>query len=123
MRRSPVLRCSKTPLMLDGLVVGGLLFGVAMAIMGKCPGTGPISIAEGRIDVFVGAIGGLVFTLYYEQFTVVMGESLGKMNLASLVEGDATVAVLIFGIALVIVSILIPKLELLDDADLKQLEK
>ena len=98
-----------------------------MAIVGKCPGTGPISIAEGRIDVLVGAIGGLfggqLFTLYYEQFKVVMGESPGKMSLASLMEGDATVAVLIFGVALVIVSILIPKLELLDDVDLKQLEK
>ena len=115
------------PLMLGGLVVGGLLFGVAMAIMGKCPGTGPISIAEGRIDVLVGAIGGLfgglVFTLYYEQFKGVMGESLGRLNLVNLMEGDATIAVLVFGVALVIVSLLIPKLELLDDADLKQLEK
>lgn len=52
-----------------------------------------------------------------------MGESLGKMNLANLMEGDATIAVLLFGVALVIVSLLIPKLELLDDADLRQLEK
>ena len=98
-----------------------------MAIVGKCPGTGPISIAEGRIDVMVGAIGGLfgglVFTLYYDQFKVIMGESLGELKLAGLIEGDATVAVLVFGIALVIVSILIPKLEEFDEADLKQLEK
>lgn len=115
------------PLMLGGLIVGGIIFGVAMAIMGKCPGTGPISIAEGRIDVMVGAIGGLfgglVFTLYYDQFKVIMGENLGEIKLAGLIDGDATVAVLVFGIALVIVSILIPKLEEFDEADMKQLEK
>jgi len=60
------------PIVWQGLIIGGILFGISMAILGKCPGTGPVSIAEGRIDVLVGAIGGLlgglVFTLYYEEF-------------------------------------------------------
>jgi len=43
--------------MLQGIIIGGIIFGVSMAIFGKCPETGPVSIAEGRIDVFlVGAI-------------------------------------------------------------------
>ena len=59
-----------------------------MAILGKCPGTGPVSIAEGRIDVLVGAIGGLmgglVFTLYYDDiFKPLMGESSGKLRYQS----------------------------------------
>ncbi|OQX58443.1 MAG: hypothetical protein B5M52_05520, partial [Helicobacteraceae bacterium 4484_230] len=68
------------PILLGGLIVGGILFGISMAIMGKCPGTGPVSIAEGRIDVLVGAIGGifggLVFTVYYDQFKALMGPDL-----------------------------------------------
>jgi len=115
------------PVLLGGLIIGGIIFGVAMAIMGKCPGTGPVSIAEGRIDVMVGAIGGilggLVFTVYYEQFQMIMGPSFGKMNLASMFAGHETLTVLIFGIGLVIVSILIPLREEFDEADLEQMNK
>ena len=114
------------PIILQGLIIGGILFGISMAILGKCPGTGPISIAEGRIDVLVGAIGGLfgglVFTLYYDDFfKPLMGESLGKIILPDLFKGNEELTVLIFGISLVLISILIPKVELFDEADLSQL--
>lgn len=113
------------PVLLGGLIIGGIIFGVAMAIMGKCPGTGPISIAEGRIDVMVGAVGGilggLVFTVYYDQFKMIMGPSFGNMTLTSLFEGHETLAVFIFGIGLVIISIMIPLREELDEADLEQI--
>ena len=113
------------PVLLGGLIIGGVIFGVAMAIMGKCPGTGPISIAEGRIDVMVGAVGGilggLVFTVYYDQFKILMGPSFGNITLTSLFEGHETLTVLIFGIGLVMVSILIPLREELDEADLEQM--
>ena len=114
------------PIYLQGLIIGGILFGVSMSIFGKCPGTGPISIAEGRIDVLVGAIGGLfgglVFILYYEDiFKPLMGESLGKLALPAMFPGNEQLTVLIFGIISVIVAILIPKKELFDEADLCQL--
>ena len=114
------------PIILQGLIIGGILFGVSMAILGKCPGTGPISIAEGRMDVLIGAIGGLfgglVFTLYYDDFfKPLMGESLGKTILPDLFKGNEELTVLIFGIALVLISILIPKVELFDEADLSKL--
>ena len=107
------------PILLQGLIIGGILFGVAMAILGKCPGTGPVSIAEGRIDVLVGAIGGvfggLVFTLYYEDFfKPLMGESLGKTILPDFFSGNEQLSVLIFGIVVTAIAILIPKLELCD---------
>lgn len=116
------------PIMIGGLVIGGTLFGISMAILGKCPGTGPISIAEGRIDVLVGAIGGLlggaVFTINYDFFRTIMGENIGKLSLPDLVgEQYADMSVLIFGIALVVISILIPKLEELDEADLVQIDE
>jgi len=113
------------PIMLGGLIIGGTIFGIAMAIMGKCPGTGPISIAEGRVDVLVGAIGGifggLVFTVYYDEFKVIMGESLGNTTLTTIFEGHETLTVFIFGAALILISIAIPLRQELDEADLEQL--
>lgn len=114
------------PIIWQGLVIGGILFGTAMAILGKCPGTGPVSIAEGRIDVLVGAIGGLlgglVFTIYYDDFfKPLMGDSLGKLTLLNFFKGDEDLVVLIFGILVTIISILIPKIEFFDEADLSKL--
>jgi len=116
------------PIMLVGLIVGGAIFGISMAILGKCPGTGPISIAEGRIDVLVGAIGGLfgglVFTLYFDDFfKPLMGENLGKLTLLDFFKGNEDLVVLIFGIVVTVISIVIPKRELLDEADLAKLNK
>ncbi len=115
------------PLMLSGLIIGGIIFGVAMAIMGKCPGTGPISIAEGRIDVLVGAIGGLfggyVFTKFYDPFfKPLMGESYGKGTLESVGGDFSSIFVLLFGIVLIVIAIKIPKMELFDEADLEKLD-
>jgi uncharacterized membrane protein YedE/YeeE len=114
------------PIMWGGLIIGGALFGVSMAILGKCPGTGPVSIAEGRIDVLVGAIGGLlgglVFTLYYDDFfKPLMGESAGKLTLPSFFPGHEHVVVLIFGIIVTLVAIAIPKVDFYDEEDLKKL--
>ena len=108
------------PLILPGLIIGGILFGIAMAILGKCPGTGPVSIAEGRIDVLVGAIGGLFgglfFTLFYDDlFKPLQGESLGISILPSFFEGNEELSVWIFGGVVTLIAILIPKLELEDE--------
>jgi len=115
------------PIMWQGLIIGGTLFGISMAIMGKCPGTGPVSIAEGRIDVLVGAIGGLlgglVFTLYYDDiFKPLMGASSGKITLPELFPGHEHLVVLIFGVVVTLVAIVIPKREMFDEADLSQLD-
>jgi len=114
------------PIILQGLIIGGILFGISMAILGKCPGTGPVSIAEGRIDVLIGAIGGLlgglVFTLYYEDFfKPLMGESLGKPILTDFFKGYEDITVLIFGAVVILIAIAIPKRELFDEAELSQL--
>jgi uncharacterized membrane protein YedE/YeeE len=114
------------PILWQGLVIGGTLFGISMAIMGKCPGTGPVSIAEGRMDVLIGAIGGLfgglVFTLYYDDFfKPLMGESSGKLVLPELFPGNEHMVVLIFGVIVSLIAILIPTIEMFDEADLQQL--
>ncbi len=116
------------PIMLQGLILGGIIFGIGMAIMGKCPGTGPISIAEGRIDVLVGAIGGIfggyLFTKYYDSFFhPLMGESLGKTTLVDVTGKYAPEAVFLFGAVLIVIAFAIPKVELFDEADLAQLDE
>jgi uncharacterized membrane protein YedE/YeeE len=112
------------PILLSGLIIGGAIFGISMAIIGKCPGTGPVSIAEGRIDVLVGAVGGLigggVFTIYYDDFfKPLMGENLGSFIIQDFFKGNENLVVLLFGIAITIVAIVIPKLEL-EDLDKNQ---
>jgi len=115
------------PIILGGLIIGGMIFGISMAILGKCPGTGPVSIAEGRIDVLVGAIGGifggLVFTVYFDFFKKIMGESLGKTTLVTYFQGHENLVVLLFGIMLIAVSIAIPLRQELDEVDLNQLQE
>ncbi len=108
------------PIILPGLIIGGTIFGISMAILGKCPGTGPVSIAEGRIDVLVGAIGGLfgglVFTLFYDDiFKPLQGESLGNTILPNFFEGNEELSVLIFGVVVTLIAIVIPKLEMEDE--------
>lgn len=109
------------PIILGGLIIGGILFGIAMAIFGKCPGTGPVSIAEGQIDVLVGAVGGIlggfVFTYFYPFFKPLMGESMGSISLTTLVPGFEPYIVLAFGIGLIIISIKIPLLEYEDERE------
>ncbi len=109
------------PLILGGIVIGGIIFGASMAIFGKCPGTGPVSVAEGRIDVMVGALGGilggLVFTVFYSNvFKPLMGPDLGKLSLLN-DWSDSPAVILVFGLFLVAVSILIPLKEEIDEAD------
>ena len=104
------------PILLSGLIIGGAIFGISMAIIGKCPGTGPVSIAEGRIDVLVGAVGGLigggVFTIYYDDFfKPLMGENLGSFIIQDFFKGNENLVVLLFGITITIVAIVIPKLQ------------
>ncbi len=115
------------PMMIQGIVIGGIIFGIGMAIMGKCPGTGPISIAEGRIDVLVGAIGGLfggyLFTLYYDDFfKPLMGKDYGKTTLVDVTGEYAPEAVFVFGALLIVIAYAIPKMELFDEADLAKLD-
>lgn len=58
------------PLYIYGVALGGLLFGVGMAISGYCPGTILIALAEGRRDVLYAIPGALLgaaaWTALYE---------------------------------------------------------
>lgn len=48
------------PAAFGGVIIGGLLFGIGMAIFGYCPGTSVAACGEGRRDAMVGVLGMLV---------------------------------------------------------------
>jgi uncharacterized membrane protein YedE/YeeE len=75
------------PFILEGLVIGGLLFGAGMAVLGYCPGTLAISFGEGSVDALIGIIGGLFGGLFYtiilSFIKPVLGPDLGAISLNS----------------------------------------
>jgi uncharacterized protein len=73
------------PLLLGGIVLGGLIFGSGMAILGYCPGTVMVSAGEGSLDALVGILGGLagglVYTLLLPSFGTLLGPNIGTFSL------------------------------------------
>ena len=98
------------PLLLGGIILGGLIFGMGMAILGYCPGTLAISLGEGSLDALIGIIGGLVgglvFTWLQPSIANILGPNLGKISLNSLIGTNFTFYLLSFiiGIVFIIIS-------------------
>lgn len=73
------------PVLLSGIIIGGLIFGSGMAILGYCPGTLPVSLGEGSIDALFGIIGalfgGLIYTLFLPFLKNILGPDLGSYSL------------------------------------------
>jgi len=98
------------PLILGGIVFGGLIFGSGMAILGYCPGTLPISLGEGSLDALIGILGGIaggiVFTIILPSIHGVLGPDLGNISLKSLVGENAVLFyLLVFVVASVFIGI------------------
>jgi len=76
------------PMLMGGIILGGLIFGTGMAILGYCPGTLAISLGEGSLDALIGIagglLGGLVYTLVLPSIHTYLGPDLGKMSLHTL---------------------------------------
>ncbi|BCD61192.1 hypothetical protein NitYY0826_C0025 [Nitratiruptor sp. YY08-26] len=102
------------PITLGGLIIGGVLFAIGMAILGLCPGTGPVAVSEGNIDVFTGLVGGLLagalFTYLYPDLKTIMGPNFGKLTLAQLIGHDWFIFV--YGVALIAIAFLLPNREI-----------
>ena len=75
------------PLLLGGVILGGLLFGIGMALLGYCPGTLAVSLGEGSLDALAGILGGLLagwlFTLMFPTLQPLQGPHLGQVALTS----------------------------------------
>ncbi len=76
------------PFILGGVVLGGLVFGIGMAILGYCPGTLAVSLGEGSLDALAGILGGLtgglVFTGLKPSLNAILGPNLGRISLFTL---------------------------------------
>ncbi|MRI59138.1 MAG: hypothetical protein C6H99_06510 [Epsilonproteobacteria bacterium] len=102
------------PIMLGGLILGGVIFAIGMAILGLCPGTGPVAVSEGNIDVLVGLIAGIfagaLFTYFYGDLQSIMGPDYGKLTLTQLIDADWFI--FLYGAALIAIGFLLPNREI-----------
>ncbi len=109
------------PFLLGGIVIGGLLFGIGMAILGYCPGTLAISFGEGSIDALIGIIGGLlggfIFTLVLPSLHGVLGPDFGKISLQSLMGTNVLffIVVIILAALFIAIAFWLNKLEKVQD--------
>lgn len=71
------------PMLLGGVLIGAVLFGIGIVLLGYCPGTGVAACGEGRRDAMVGVLGMLcgagIFVALYPVLQPVM-EGLGDMG-------------------------------------------
>jgi hypothetical protein len=76
------------PLVLGGVILGGLIFGVGMTVLGYCPGTGVAAVAEGSRHALFGVLGMLAGAAVYAEVaplmkaTVLQIGEFGKITLA-----------------------------------------
>lgn len=83
------------PLMVGGVIVGGLLFGIGIVVLGYCPGTSVAACGEGRRDAMVGVAGMLAgagaYVAAYPALKPVLeaGGDLGKLTLPSATSSPA----------------------------------
>jgi hypothetical protein len=67
------------PLLLGGVVLGAIIFGIGMATLGYCPGTCVAAVGNGRIDALVGGVfGGLAGAGLYAHFYPFFKETILK---------------------------------------------
>jgi uncharacterized membrane protein YedE/YeeE len=106
------------PLFLGSIIVGGVLFGIGMAILGYCPGTLPISLGQGSVDALFGILGGLfagiIYTLLSPVFHQSLGPDLSKISLYSAIGNHSLLfysVILVISVSLVGISFWLNKLE------------
>lgn len=99
------------PFYIGGVMVGGIVFGVGMALLGYCPGTLPISLGRGSLDALVGLIGGfaggLLYSIVYPEMRNLLGHDFGEISILSLMGNQMTMAywIVICIIALIFIAI------------------
>ena len=99
------------PTFLTPMAIGGVLFGIGMAIGGFCPGTAAASIATGRVDAMVFVIGFLGGSILFGDLFPVWGDFYnsdyrGVFRLDELFGMNLGSVVLILAVAAVVGSLL-----------------
>lgn len=110
------------PLIVGGIVLGGLIFGAGMAILGFCPGTMIVSLGEGSMDAAAGLVGGLlgglVYTLVLPAIGGLLGPDLGTFSLYSLTGSTPVIfylLVFLFGALFIGIAFYVHKIEKVTD--------
>ena len=93
-------------------IVGGLIFGVAFAVLGYCPGTIAGGVAQGALDALIGGVIGIIagswiFAVFYPKLqkpVLLMGD-FGQVTLPQLLKVNAWVVVI--PVAALIVALLV----------------
>jgi hypothetical protein len=101
------------PLVLGGVIGGGLIFGVGMALLGYCPGTGVAAMAQGSRHAIFGVLGMLFGAALYAEVHPLMKSSLlqigdlGKVTLSDVTGLSPWVwlAILTLGVAALFVAL------------------
>ncbi len=100
------------PMILGGVITGGVLFGIGMAILGYCPGTGVAAMADGSRHAIYGVLGMLLGAAVYAEVYPIFSHTLlvmgdfGKVTLVDvtgaspyiLMAGIGVVAAVLFGV-------------------------
>lgn len=82
-----IVKLSLKPMIVGGVVIGGLIFGLGWGLLGYCPGTSLGALGEGRTDAIWGIAGMLVGAgIYaeaypYLQKTVLTWGNYGKITI------------------------------------------
>lgn len=112
------------PLLLGGVILGGIIFGIGMAILGYCPGTIPVSMGEGSLDAFTGLIGGLaggiVYTMVLPSIKGILGPDYGQMALVKSFPGNHGLFYLVAisaGISMIYIAFRLNKIEKIRNYD------
>lgn len=109
------------PTILGGLIIGGILFGIGLVILGKCPSAFFVSVSEGRLDALVGVVGGMfggyAFTVGYPYIEKIMGPDLGEIRLPDFFEGYGLLILLTMSAILLSIAYFLPTIEYVDPAD------
>ncbi len=96
---------SLKPFDIGGVIFGGIIFGIGMAVLGYCPGTLIVSMGEGAVDALVGIIGGLaagfVYILMDSQIGQLLGPDMGIINLYTQSAAATALIVFLFGAFLI----------------------
>lgn len=75
-----MVKLSIKPMIVGGVVGGGILFGIGWALLGYCPGTSVAAMAEGRLDALWGIIGSLVGAAIYAESFPLLKDTLLKVG-------------------------------------------
>ncbi|KJR41053.1 YeeE/YedE family protein [Candidatus Magnetoovum chiemensis] len=84
-------------------IVGGLLFGIAVAIMGYCPGTAAAALGEGSLDAIPSMLGLMAGAVIYAEFfhdaweeTVLTWGDIGRVTFPDMLGINPWIIIIIF---------------------------